>query len=572
MADVVPLRAGDPERVGPYEIVGRLGRGGQGTVYLGHRVDDPQRTQVAVKLLHPHFTDDPKARQRLLREASFASKVARFCTAQVLDYGEDDERVYLVSEYVAGSSLTELLERDGPRTGVALERLAISTVTALAAIHEAGVVHLDLKPANVLMGSDGPIVIDFGIAKALDGAATASTAQVVGSPAYMAPEQYSGTDVGPATDMFAWGVTMVHAATGTPAFGLASGPAMMQRILLGEPDLSGLEPPLREIVGACVAKDPTVRPSAQEVLLSLIGKSQTTTPDLGPRPGPLTTPDPAPPLFYAAAGPERHAAAENLAPPAAEVFVPPMPPPYSAPMAQPGAMPAPYPAAKPGNGRTKVLAIVGAAAAVVAIAVAAIAIPMLGKSDQNAAVGETTGATPTGGSPTPGTSAGPGSLPGGSSTRAASGSASAKSGPTSPQQTSAKAAPPPPQPSKGYVPPPPQSGSGSGSTARAMPWTLQQICGSGMSVVDSHSLGRATVYLMYDNSSGMNCVTTTVQTSTGTNTMGAYVARQGGPSGTDTGSYAFYAGPVKVSARATCVKWGGTYGSASWTSSWSHCG
>jgi serine/threonine protein kinase len=141
MAGIVPLGSGDPGRVGPYELSGRLGRGGQGTVYLG-RLATGEGAPVAVKILHPQFTDDPKARTRLLREASVAR---RFCTAQVLDVGEDDERIYLVSEYVQGTPLTDLLETEGPRTGVSLERLAISTVTALAAIHEAGVVHLDFK-------------------------------------------------------------------------------------------------------------------------------------------------------------------------------------------------------------------------------------------------------------------------------------------------------------------------------------------------------------------------------------------------------------------------------------------
>lgn len=560
MAEVVPLRGGEPTRVGQYEIIGRLGRGGQGTVYLGHRADDPRRTPVAVKLLHPQFTDDSKARSRLLREASFASKVARFCTAQVLDFGEDDDRVYLVSEYVEGSSLTDLLERDGPRTGVALERLAISTVTALAAIHEAGVVHLDFKPANVLIGPDGPIVIDFGIAKALDTAASASTGQIIGSPVYMAPEQYNGTDVGPATDMFAWGVTMVHAATGTPAFGLASAPAMMQRILLGEPDLSGLESPLRELVGACVAKDPALRPSARDVLLRLIGQGQVTTPDAQ-----STVPQPAavaaPALFALSTWPDPRPAQDPQQAPAAPGAVP------GGVQPQPG-----WAAARPAPSRnvpTKALAIGGAAVAVAAIAiVAAVGVPMLTRTDHKAAGVTTVPATAGNGSEVAGSAEAPGSVPSGSAAQGGQPSVSAKAGSQGVQPTPDRTAPS--TPSKKYVPPPYPGGGA--PPARPIPWTLNQICGSGMAVVDSHGLGRATVYLMYDNSSGANCVTTTVPSSSGPSTMGAYLARQGGPATSDTGNYSYYAGPVKVSARGTCVKWGGTYGSGSWTSGWSHCG
>ncbi|TDD35679.1 serine/threonine protein kinase, partial [Nonomuraea terrae] len=149
--------------------------------------------EVAIKVLHGHLVQDDDVRRGFLREAEAARRVAAFCTAAILDAGVVDVRPYIVSEYVPGDTLRALVRASGPRTGGALDRLAISTLTALAAIHQAGIVHRDFKPANILMGPDGPIVIDFGIAKALD--ATTHTSGVMGTPAYMSPEQFRGERV-----------------------------------------------------------------------------------------------------------------------------------------------------------------------------------------------------------------------------------------------------------------------------------------------------------------------------------------------------------------------------------------
>ncbi|MFD0478870.1 serine/threonine-protein kinase [Nonomuraea thailandensis] len=167
-------------------------------------------------MLHARMAEDPEARRRFLREVELARRVAPFCTASVLDMGMHDDRPYIVSEYVRGDSLERAVRRDGPRTGGGLERLAVATATALAAIHRAGVVHRDLKPGNVILGPEGPVVIDFGISRALDHAATQTGA--VGTPGYMAPEQVSMDPVGPAADVFSWAATMVFAATGRRAF------------------------------------------------------------------------------------------------------------------------------------------------------------------------------------------------------------------------------------------------------------------------------------------------------------------------------------------------------------------
>ncbi|GAA2849898.1 hypothetical protein GCM10010517_07320 [Streptosporangium fragile] len=287
MPEWVTLLPSDVKAVGPYRLEGRLGVGGQGTVYVGSAA--PGR-RVAIKLLHPHLAIDETARARFLREVEIAKRVALFCTAKVLDSGFVNEQPYIVSEFVDGPSLQESVRDTGPRSGAALERLALNTATALAAIHQAGVVHRDFKPGNVLLGPDGPVVIDFGIARALDASRSIITSQVVGSPGYMAPEQIAGDGTGPAVDLFAWGATMVFAATGRRAFGGDSIPAVMRSILQDQPDLDGLDGRLGAIVRACLAKDPARRPTAAAVvdgLRGLPGPSWQTGP-----PGPARQSDP----------------------------------------------------------------------------------------------------------------------------------------------------------------------------------------------------------------------------------------------------------------------------------------
>jgi serine/threonine protein kinase len=155
----------EPHRIGEYRILSLLGEGGQGAVYLG---EAPGRAQVAIKLLHARLAADPEVRRRFLREAEVAASVAAFCTARVIGTGFAGERPYIVSEYVPGPSLDALVKTDGPRTGSGLERLAVATLTALASIHRVGIVHRDFKPGNVILGPEGPVVIDFGIARAAD--------------------------------------------------------------------------------------------------------------------------------------------------------------------------------------------------------------------------------------------------------------------------------------------------------------------------------------------------------------------------------------------------------------------
>ncbi|GII33763.1 serine/threonine-protein kinase [Planotetraspora mira] len=265
-----PLRTDDPRQVGAYRIAGLLGEGGQGQVYRGVGENGEL---VAVKLLHARFSGDAKARARFAAELAHAGKVAAFCTARVLDADVEGDRPYIVSEFVDGPALSQVIAAGRAPQGPALERLAIATVTALAAIHEAGIVHRDFKPSNVIMGADGPRVIDFGIARALDATGTLSSA-IVGTPAFMAPEQIEGAEVGPAADVFAWACTVAYAANGVTPFGQDSIPAVMHRILTGEPDLGRLGGALHGIVTECLAKDPARRPTARAVLLRLLGGAQ----------------------------------------------------------------------------------------------------------------------------------------------------------------------------------------------------------------------------------------------------------------------------------------------------------
>jgi eukaryotic-like serine/threonine-protein kinase len=267
MPDIAPLLPEDPTRLGPYTLIGRLGRGGYGVVYLA---EDANAGRVAVKLLQTALAEAGGERDRFAREAAAAKQVARFCTAQVLDADIAGDQPYIVSEYVPGPSLHALVTERGPLEGGALDRLAIGTATALVAIHQAGVVHRDLKPPNVLIGPDGPRVIDFGIARMMDHSAT-QTGQTLGTPAYMAPEQVYGGEITPAVDVFAWGATLVYAATGTPPFGRDTLAVLAHRIVHEPPQLGVLTGALRTLVAECLDKDPARRPGAGMLLMRLLG-------------------------------------------------------------------------------------------------------------------------------------------------------------------------------------------------------------------------------------------------------------------------------------------------------------
>jgi predicted Ser/Thr protein kinase len=265
------LRPGDPRVLGGYELIGRLGEGGMGAVYLGR---DPAGRLVAVKIIKAEYARDEGFRARFRSEVNRAREVPAFCTAEVLDADPDHRTPYLVVEYVDGPSLAELVREQGPLRGGSLHSIAVGVATALTAIHSAGIVHRDLKPANVLLAAGAPKVIDFGIAKALE-ATTHHTRpeDTVGTLSYMAPERLSpdaNRNLTPAADIFAWGAVIAYAATGRNPFAADSPAAIAGRILTQPPQLDGVPAELAGIVGRALAKDPEQRPTAQELLFELV--------------------------------------------------------------------------------------------------------------------------------------------------------------------------------------------------------------------------------------------------------------------------------------------------------------
>ncbi|WP_176738779.1 serine/threonine-protein kinase [Micromonospora matsumotoense] len=268
MPDVTPLNPRDPRQAGPYELIGRLGAGGQGVVYLGR---DEQGRWVAVKVINVDLHQHPAAKSQFTKEIAAARRVAPFCTAQILFADVDGDLPYVVSEFIEGVTLQRHVREQGPIGGNALHRLAVGTATALAAIHQSDVVHCDLKPDNVILGADGPRVIDFGIARALDVTET-MTNRIMGTAPYMAPERFRDDAVGPASDVFAWAGTIAFAAGGQPPFGTGPIAVVMHRVLHDPPALTGLSGPLATLIGQCLDKDHQARPTAQEVLLRLLGR------------------------------------------------------------------------------------------------------------------------------------------------------------------------------------------------------------------------------------------------------------------------------------------------------------
>ncbi|MEV7803619.1 protein kinase [Microbispora sp. NPDC088329] len=618
---MVALEAGDPDRLGPFTLVDRLGEGGQGVVFLGR---GPAGEQVAVKLLHTRLTADPEARERFLREVALAQRVAPFCTAPVLYADLAGNQPYIVSEFVPGPSLRQLVDREGPRRGAALERLAISTATALAAIHRAGITHRDFKPANVLMGPEGPVVIDFGVARAPDSPQSTATGASIGTPAYLAPEVLSGGTAGASADMFAWGVTMVFAATGRPAFGADSIPSVITRILQAPPDLGDLAAPLRDIVAACLSKDPMPRPSAEDVVARLTGQ-----PTVPVRPAAAPQPQ--------ASGPGPHGAGPHAPMPGAQGAMPgaqgaapvsgPHAPGPHAPAPGPQGAGAPTPPAQPvrrGPGpdgsrpRRPVLTWTAAGIGVSALAAAAFLVPTWVSAQQISAE-DTLGPTasprvtesqdaevpvpqpsepiiperhkarkpsPSPAARLPSPIAKPAASP--SRTRQARPSTGrtipAEVKPTSahrvtpPAQSTpapAKTTPAPVKTTAAPKPSPTVKPTPAKTTAapKPNPYTAKGVCGGGYAVVDSHSYGQATTYLLYNASNGYNCVITMSKyVVPGKIKMSAVLKVQNGSSGNDSGSYTTYAGPLRLPAKGKCVIWGGGYGTAAWTSGWSHCG
>jgi serine/threonine protein kinase len=280
------VSTGDPDRFGPFLVLERLGAGGMGTVYLAQ---SPGGRRVAVKTIHADQAVDPGVRERFRREIDAARRVSGFWTAPVVEADPDAATPWVATAYLDGPDLGEHIRRHGPLPATDLLVLAAGLAEALAAIHDAGLVHRDLKPANILITEDGPRIIDFGIARA-DTAGTLTTiGGILGTPAYMSPEQANGAITGPASDVFSLGAVLYYAATGTGPFGTGTVPALLHRVVHEEPDLTAIPEPVRPALTACLHKESEHRPTAA-ALLGLL----TDPPALidGGRP---QEPEPAPP-------------------------------------------------------------------------------------------------------------------------------------------------------------------------------------------------------------------------------------------------------------------------------------
>jgi serine/threonine protein kinase len=283
---LAPLTRTDPPFLGAYTLLGRLGSGGMGTVYLGR---GPGARLVAVKVIRSEYAELPQYRAQFRREAELARRVARFCTAEVIEVVDGDPS-YLVTEYVRGPTLSQAVADGGPLRPGDLERVAVSVAAALAAIHRAGLIHRDLKPANVLLSDLGPRVIDFGIARAAESVTTMHPMpRSPGTPAFMAPEQATGEVVTTAADIFAWGGLVAFAGTGRLPFGEGTSPAQLYRVVHTEPTLDGLDEPVLTVVRRAMSKRPADRPTADELLIQMVGLASASD---GPPSDGVVAPDP----------------------------------------------------------------------------------------------------------------------------------------------------------------------------------------------------------------------------------------------------------------------------------------
>ena len=263
---VSELRPGDPRVIGPYRLVGRLGEGGMGQVFLGV---SPGGRPAAVKAIRAELASDPQFRTRFGQEVAAARQVSGVYTAMVVDADVDGPVAWLATAYVAGPSLAEAVDGHGPLPEASLLALAAGLAESLSAIHAAGVVHRDLKPSNVLLAEDGPRVIDFGISHAAESSVLTQTGLVLGSPRFMSPEQAVGAEVGPPSDIFSLGAVLAFAATGRGPFGSGTTASLLYRVVHESPDLDQVPASVRPLVERCLAKDPAQRPTAAGVLAAV---------------------------------------------------------------------------------------------------------------------------------------------------------------------------------------------------------------------------------------------------------------------------------------------------------------
>src|SRR6516165_5280442 len=251
-----------PDRLGAYRLLDRIGEGGMGVVYLardlGHRT-------VALKVLRSSVAGDPTARRRLAREVETMQRVRSPNVAEVIDADLGGDVPYIVTRFVPGRTLEDVVTQDGPLRGPALSQLACGLADALVAVHAAGVVHRDVKPSNVMLVHDTPVVIDFGIAQGPDATRLTMTGMFMGTPGYLAPEVIEGRPSSEASDVHAWGATVAFAAIGRPPYGTGPYEGIFYRIVNGQADLTGTPAALLPLLAAALARDPAHRPSAVQL-------------------------------------------------------------------------------------------------------------------------------------------------------------------------------------------------------------------------------------------------------------------------------------------------------------------
>lgn len=320
--------------IGRYVIEHKLGEGGMGTVYLARSRGG---RAVAVKVARPELASDPSFRARFRAEVAAARQVGGFHTAQVVDADPDAEAPWLATAYIPGPTLAALVTAEGPMGEGRLRSLGAALAEALEAIHACGLVHRDLKPGNIVMAPDGPRVLDFGIARALESTRLTATGSAFGTPGYLAPEQALGEEVTGAADVFALGAVLVAAAGGRP-FGDGTPMGLMYRAVHEDPDLASVPESLRALVGRCLAKDPAGRPTPEEIL-DVLGEGAPDGTGTAPPPtvldAPATPRDPVPQRF----GPARDSIPPSYGP--APGVVPSTPVPPQAAVPSPYASPSP---------------------------------------------------------------------------------------------------------------------------------------------------------------------------------------------------------------------------------------